>query len=518
MPPIGRTVAIGVLLAASGAMFYVTRLQFAPIYLMHDESQFALQAQAIAATGHDLSGRWFPLYFTEPEFPAGRDPVIIYATALVLKVLPLSESSVRLATSFVGVLNVVLMFVVGRRVFKSDRLGVIAAILLALTPAHFMRSRLALSPLYSIPFILAWLWWLARYVEQPERRTLGVSAAWLGLGLYTYLACMVMMPVYLLLTATVAFRHRTPGWGAPLLLGFLVPLVPMAAWYLTHPERYAQIIEAYKLYSAEANPLPGAGRFAAYDSIRLGLNLFWSSFSPDFLFISGDSSLINSTRQVGFFPMAFAVLIPVGIYRLARSGGDIGRVVLVGFLTAPLASVISGAVEMNRIMFAIPFGVLTAAFGAHGLLAARHSGGRWCALAVLVTVPIQFFGFYADYMGRYRAESSFWFGGNLRGALTEVIRREGQGGRPVYLSRTVPFASRYWRFYALAGGRGDLIERAVFYDPQTLEAASVEPRTHLVCDSRQGGCEPQAGSGMWAPVSTATEPDGTDSFAVYERR
>jgi len=513
-----RTVAIGVLLAALVAPLYVTRLGFSPAYLMHDESQFALQAQAIAATGRDLSGRRLPVYFTEPEFPAGRDPIIIYATAVVLKALPLSESSARLATALTGVLNVVLMFLVGRRVFKSDLIGLVAAILMALTPAHFIRSRLVLSPLYSIPFMLAWLWWLARFVDRPDRRTLGVAAAWLGLGVYTYLACMVMMPVYLLLTAWVAMRQHAPGWRPALVLGFLVPLVPMAAWYATHPERYAQIVEAYKLYAADVTPLEGAVRVAAYDSVRMRLNLLWLFFSPDFLFISGDTSLINSTRQIGLFPLAFAVLIPVGLYQLARRGGDIGKVILAGFVTAPLASVVSGAIEMNRIMFTIPFGVLAAAFGARALLDARQRWWRWAAIAMLVTVPLQFAGFYRDYMGRYREESSFWFGGNLRAALTEVIRLEGEGTRPVYISRTIPFANRYWRFYTLAEHRGDLTPQAVFYEPQTLDAATVPPGTHLVCALRGGGCEPQASSGMWTRVSTAVEPDGTESFAVFERR
>jgi 4-amino-4-deoxy-L-arabinose transferase-like glycosyltransferase len=513
-----RTGAIAVLLAVLVATLYITRLGFAPVYLMHDESQFALQAQAIAATGHDLSGRRLPIYFTEPEFPAGRDPVIIYATAVVLKALPLSESSVRLATALTGVLNIVLMFLVGRRLFKNDLLALIAAMLMALTPAHFIRSRLVLSPLYSIPFILAWLLWLARFLDRPDRRTLSVAAAWLGLGVYTYLACMVMMPVYLLLTAWIAFRQQTSGWRSAVLVGFLVPLLPMAAWYATHPERYTQIIEAYKLYSAGATPVEGAARIAADDSVRLRLNLVWSFFSPDFLFISGDSSLINSTRQTGFFPLAFAVLIPAGIYQLARNGGDIGKVILAGFVTAPLASVVSGAIEMNRIMFAIPFGVLTAAFGARALLDARHRLWRWAAVALLVSVPLQFTGFYRDYMGRYREQSSFWFGGNLRAALTDVIRMEGRKTRPVYISRTIPFANRYWRFYTLVERRGNLTGQATFYEPQTLDAATVPPGSHLVCALLEGGCEPQASSDMWTRVSTATEPDGTESFAVYERR
>lgn len=518
MLPSVRAAAIGVLLAISVAPLYVTRLGFAPVYLMHDESKFALQAQAIAATGRDLSGRRLPVYFTEPEFPAGRDPVIIYATAVVLKALPLSEASVRLATALTGVLNVVVMFLLGRRLFNSDLLGMMAALLMALTPAHFIRSRLVLSPLYSIPFILAWLLWLARFVDRADRRTLSVAAAWLGLGVYTYLACMVMMPVYLLLTAWIAMRHQEHRWRGAVLLGFLVPLLPMAAWYATHPERYAQIIEAYKLYSAGATAVEGAVRFAAYDSIRLRLNLWWVFFSPDFLFISGDTSLINSTRRIGLFPLAFAVLIPVGLYQLARSGGDLGKVILAGFITAPLASVVSGAIEMNRIMFVIPFGALTAAFGARALLAARQRWWRWAAIAMLVTVALQFAGFYRDYMGRYREESSFWFGGNLRAALTEVIRREGDRTRPVYLSHTIPFANRYWRFYTLAAQRGDLTAQAVFYEPQALDAAMVPPGTHLVCELREGGCEPQASSGMWTRVSAAVEPDGTESFAVFERR
>ena len=524
MLPIVRTVAIGLLLAASVALLYATRLGFSPPYLMHDESQFALQAHAIAATGRDLGGRRFPVYFSEPEFPAGRDPIIIYATAVVLKALPLSESSARLATALTGVLNVVLVFLLGRRVFKSDLLGLVAAILMALTPAHFIRSRLILSPLYSIPFILAWLLWLARFVDRPDRRTLSVAAAWLGLGVYTYLACMVMMPVYLLLTAWLAMRHPVlsegpaPGWRRALVLGFLVPLLPMAAWSAIHPERYAQIIEAYRLYSADATPVEGAVQFAAYDSVRMRLHLLWMFFSPDFLFISGDTSLINSTRQTGLFPLAFAVLIPVGMYQLARTGGGIGKVILAGFVTAPLASVVSGAIEMNRIMFAIPFGVMTAAFGARALLGARQPWWRGAALVLLVTVPLQFAGFYRDYMGRYREESGFWFGGNLRAALTEVIRMAGEGIRPVYISRAIPFANRYWRFYTLAAKRGDLTPQAVYYEPHALDAAMVPHGTHLVCPPRDGGCEPQASSGSWTRVSTAVEPDGTESFAVFERR
>ena len=75
------TVLSIVLLGVAGWLLYATRLAEVPVYVMHDEAQGALQAHSIATTGRDLSGRWFPLYFTEPEFPPGRDPALIYVTA-----------------------------------------------------------------------------------------------------------------------------------------------------------------------------------------------------------------------------------------------------------------------------------------------------------------------------------------------------------------------------------------------------------------------------------------------------
>src|SRR5688572_33002606 len=99
---------ITVAIVLGGAVLYTTSLGNVPPYLIHDEAQGALQAHAIATTGRDLSGRLLPMYFTEPEFPPGRDPALIYVTALGLKVLPFTEAGARTPTALVAVLDVVL--------------------------------------------------------------------------------------------------------------------------------------------------------------------------------------------------------------------------------------------------------------------------------------------------------------------------------------------------------------------------------------------------------------------------
>ena len=66
-----------VALVAIATVVYTSALESAPPYLMHDELQFSLQARSIATTGHDLAGRRFPVFFTEPEFGPGGDRAII---------------------------------------------------------------------------------------------------------------------------------------------------------------------------------------------------------------------------------------------------------------------------------------------------------------------------------------------------------------------------------------------------------------------------------------------------------
>jgi hypothetical protein len=166
-----------------------------PSVLIHDEAQCAAGA-GDCDDRHDLSGRLLPMYFTEPEFPPGRDPALIYVTALGLRVLPFTEAGARTPTALVAVLDLVLMFFAARTIFRNTWLAVLAAGMLALTPIHFIRGRLLLSPLYSIPFVLAWLWSLGRFEQQPSSRRFVATCVWLALDARISPPSL-MMPLYL---------------------------------------------------------------------------------------------------------------------------------------------------------------------------------------------------------------------------------------------------------------------------------------------------------------------------------
>ena len=99
-------------------------------------------------------------------------PMVVYAMVPWLKVLPLSEAAIRFPSVVVGLTDVVLIYFIAARIFRSERWGLVAAALLALTPSHFMHSRMAMDYLYPVPFVLAWLLCLLLFLEHPRPRTL----------------------------------------------------------------------------------------------------------------------------------------------------------------------------------------------------------------------------------------------------------------------------------------------------------------------------------------------------------
>jgi 4-amino-4-deoxy-L-arabinose transferase-like glycosyltransferase len=502
MTPRIATALVAVAIVLGGTLLYTRALGYAPPYLIHDEAQNALHAHAIATTAHDQGGRLLPMYFSEPGFPAGRDPLLIYVTALGLQVLPFTEAGVRTPTALVAVLDLLLMFFAARAIFQNTPIALVAAGLLALTPIHFIRARLLLSPLYAMPFILAWLWSLRRFEQRPSPRRFVAASMCLALGTYSYLAAVVMMPLYLLMT--LALAARSLRWRAVALAVaiFAVCLLPMAAWYLTHPERNAQIVSAYQL---------DAGR-SFLDGLGSRLGLYWRFFDPAYLFVSGDASMINSTRTAGLFPMAFAVLLPLGLITIVRDKRPIGWIVAAGVLTAPVVSVISGAIEMNRVMFVIPFAVLAATYGVIGLWRSRSMLPKLVAALLVASVVGQFVGFHRYYMGGYRTSAAPWFSGHVRDAMRELIARSGR--EEVYISHEIEWADPAWRFVAIEAGHPDVISRTTFFSEPPVTAA---PGSKAICPAESAQCGAMVASGAWHQLIRVPSILGTPVFAILER-
>lgn len=497
---------------------YSWRLHDSPVYLTADEIVIGLQAQSLATTGHDLRGRWLPLYFQIDEFrmkgTIWYQPMIMYGMALVLKFAAFTEWAIRLPAVIVGVLDVILMFLATRAIYGRATIGAAAALMLFLTPAHFIFSRFAMDYIFPLPFLLAWLAALAQYHRTREPYLLFVATFCLGLGFYSYIAAIGLMSIYFTFTVWALWRSDAPRrhYGVA-VAGFALPLLAFAGWLLTHQNVVTETIARYDL----ANP----GRLGPIGRV----DLYWAFLSPSYLFFNGGSEQMFTTRTTGVFLLPMLLLVPYGIYRALRSRSPLDHVLLLGFLSAPLAAILlDEAFAINRAIEVLPFGVLLAA-GAihHAVPATGRAPLPWrgwlmpaAAVALLVVGLVQWRGFLVDYYGDYRVRSAPLFQGNVESAIQEIMAREPAGSRAtVYVAKGLDV---WWKFYAIKHHREDLLDRVGFVEPPDLGEVPRGALVLLNVQTPQGQADALALANAGATtIKNVHDIDGVHSFAVLQR-
>jgi len=505
-------------------VIYVAKLDFSPVYLINDEVNSGLQAYSLATTGRGTAGERLPVYFAEPEFPAGRDPMNIYATALLLKAVPLSEVSVRLPSAIVGVVGVLLMYAAARPLFGSARSAIIAAALLAITPAYFILSRIGLPPVWPIPFMLGWLWSLATFSTSRQPWRLWLGAFLLGASCLAYLGAAAVAPFFLGGTLLWLYRigERRPRCYALVLAGFAAPLLLVVYAALQHPSRFTDLFQYYG--GEAASRMADAGVSSSSErsltnflAWQRRISTYWNYFNPNFLFIAGDDSPRYSTGHTGVFLLPFAILIPFGVRRLSAETGTtrLGWLIAAIFFCTPIVASLQSDLQIKRVLPMVPFGVLLAVAGFGAMTRSDRRWVRATAGVLAVVLPLQFAVFVVDYYTRYRLKSGAWRSGNLRGALIQVLHDAGGRDARVYLSAKIPNAQIYWRFYAIAEHMPPLADRAVVLDTTPANLAHVRSGSLLVAytDEVRG-----TAAADWRLASSIYELDGPTFFSIYERR
>lgn len=512
-------------IVAATAVLYLAGLDYVPMHLHHDEMYFGLNAHAIAHTGRDPNGRFMPVYFQMGESFHWYPPLIVYFTAALLTVLPLSDAVVRVPNVLVGLGCVAVMYFVARR-FVAVPLALTAAAILAITPAHFINSRIATDSLYPSLVALAWLLALARYLEQPSPRRLFLTTSILGIGVYTYIASVVMMPIYLVITLAVVAWYW-PKWSnaATAMAGFAWPLIFAAAFLAAHPEMIGHFASKYELAQngPALNPMQRLREAMTPWNVSDHLNLYFSAFAPGYLFVTGGTNLAHSTREAGVFLASLAPFMAAGLIAIVRRPTPLRVVALAGLLAAPVAAtIVPEPFAIPRMLTIVPFGVLVGVIGiaflweapllslaaAAGVVAGIAvaavgavyamlmvvSGGRlsvtavamvaagialvlvaracrqrgnWrpAIVALVVAMPLQFAWFAADYFGDYRARSAARYEYNIRGAIEQAIALHDRSpGVRVYLNDDVLFIRGFWEYYLRLLDRPDLRGREIMFD------------------------------------------------------
>jgi 4-amino-4-deoxy-L-arabinose transferase-like glycosyltransferase len=391
----------------------------------------------------------------------------------------------RLPSAIIGVLDVWLIYFVARRLFADRVSATLAAVLLALSPAHFIFSRQALDYICPLPFVLAWLWCVVAASETGSVRMSLASGVILGLGFYSYIASWATMPLLLLITWGALYRS-VPSPGRPVLaatIGFALPVLVAMAWLAIHPEMWRDTVARYKVYDArQLSPLQGLKGFVS-DNVRERVSVYWDYFNPAYLFFSGGSNLSTATRRVGVFLLPVSVLLAFGIRELWRRHDTIAVVLAAGLVVAPLpATLVGERYAIQRQLVVLPFAVLIATFGAAFLLQHSIRALRLSGMLLLLALPIQFAVFYQDYFNDYRIRSAFAFDpANVRGIAEYLISNHSSGAvPPIYLSEDLDDIAARWQFYLIKHRRQDMLARTSLFTAKGFDLQQAPSGSLLV--------------------------------------
>ncbi len=421
---------VGIILIAAALRFW--QLGSVPPSPDWDEAALGYNAYSILKTGRDEYGIRFPLSLR--SFDDYKPPLYMYLAVPSIALFGLDTWAVRLPSAILGVLAVIGIYVLAKELFKeytkykqNDYLGLVAALLLALSPWHIQFSRIAFEANVGVTLNI---WGLVFFLKGLKKRVMLSLAAFLfGLGFYAYHSERIFLPL-LVLILTVNYRHEL--WKAKraviiaAVVG-IVTVVPLATVFL-NPNTLTRLrgtssladqtgVLARSVQKLEKDQKTGNPFGIIFDNRRVVwatmlLNGYLSHYSFRWLFVAGD----NPRHHAPDMGLLYLIELPFllwGMYSVARSGGKTAKLLFGWFLIAPVAA--SPTTELPHAIRTLVFLPTFQIFTAVGILDA----GAWirkkkhliryavtCSFVVLFALNIVYYlHMYFGHMNREVSQS-----------------------------------------------------------------------------------------------------------------
>lgn len=352
-----------------------------------------------AANGLDVfrifNGDLRPLYNTNGP----RESLFFFIQAIFVKLLGHNILALRLAPALIGTLAVITTYLWAKSWF-GQRVGLIAAFLMAVTPWAVTMSRLGFRASMTPLFVTLTLWLYTKGFQTGRLKWFAWAGLSLGAGMYTYLAFRLFPLALVLIAIAAAIWHRPlKHWVQPVIASLIVAslaLVPLGIWAVQHPEDVLGGRNSTSFMNPELNH--GRPLMTLVDTTVKTVLMFNIHGDENYRHNLGGQPLLNAFVGIMFI---LGLLISVThIRRLVFAGllATFGVMLLPELLTA------EGIPHALRAVGALPATLVLAALGIHYMLqrwyatfpinsAARGTG----LMAVLILLFLTAYQGYAQY-------------------------------------------------------------------------------------------------------------------------
>ncbi len=393
-------VLIMVVILAACLRFY--KLGQVPPSLSWDEAAVGYNAWTITQFGRDEWGKIMPLIFK--SFEDDKHPIHIYLTAISVGILGPSDFSVRFPAAIFGILNVILLYFLGKQFFDNKYIGLIAGFFLAISPYNIHFSRFNHELNFVIFFFMLGLLFFLKGIKS-KNIWLPLSFLSFGITLFSYHSAKIVVPPIILLLITFYYKDLLKMKKQFLIsIGILVFFIVLM---VVNPALLG--IARVKQTAFSKSDIEKTNTFQNTKNETLGIleiigRQYLFHFSPQYLFISGDKNPRLSSQGSGEFYKIDALFLLVGLFSLLWKKNKRSLIVLLWAFLAPIpASLVNEAPHAARAMFTTGSWHLVAAFGFLSIINLLKNP-KIRAITLIIFLGILFyevFGYLRYYYGEY---------------------------------------------------------------------------------------------------------------------
>lgn len=429
-----------------------------PVSLFGDELDVGYHAYSILKTGRDYSGNFLPLHFQ--SLAEWRTPLYLYSSVPTVAIFGISPLGVRLPAALFGILGVWAIYLLAKVIFeslgksKTEWMALLSALVLAINPWHIQYSRAGFEATELIAFLLFGLYFFFKAIKS-DGKNLWVASVFLIFTPWIYSTAKLFTPILfailVLFWRKEIFSFKKPEIKKALIAIFVIGIpIAYSTVFGGGAQRFGYIsvfkdpttvpeVGVARLNDARVRGEIGEGLRPTLED-RLIHNKFtlWgkritasylSSFSTNFLFVSGDPNPRHSLQGIGeFYRVEFLILL-LGIIMFFAKFRDKKMKALLAlwliFAALPTAITQGGANHATRLILMLPPFVLLIAYGIISIVTIFDK--KWGKLALVAYFGLLFinFIFYQhEYWVHYPWDSERWWHYGWKEAIQSVKKKE----------------------------------------------------------------------------------------------
>lgn len=330
-----------VLILAACLRFY--KLGEVPPSISWDEAAVGYNSWTIGQYLRDEWGNFLPPYFK--SFEDDKHPVHVYLTVISVAIFGLTDFAVRFPVALLGVVNVLMIYLLTKKLFGKPWIGLAAAISMAISPYNLQFSRFNHEANFALFFFLLGSWLFFKAVNgQPF--LLLLSAVSFGVDLITYHSVKVVLPILLgyLLFTNYSLLKSIKGYS----LGAGMIILTFIIFILINPSLSG--LARVKQTSFSEDRIKETYLYQQTQNLNLGwANLVASRYLAHFsltnLVISGDINPKFSIQTVGILYKMELLFLVAGMMTLAKKPNKVKGFILLWLLVSPIPASITGGAD-----------------------------------------------------------------------------------------------------------------------------------------------------------------------------